>query len=1115
MEWSEVREVTRHLKDFQRDTVEHVARRMYVDTPRARRFLVADEVGLGKTMVARGIIAHALHHLRDAVERVDVVYVCSNSTIAEQNIRRLNVLGKEGITLPTRLTMLPVQARRLEENRVNFVSFTPGTTFDLKSRGGRMQERALLVRLLGGMLPGRRRGLRSALQCTAGDEGWRCAVESSREPLDGRIEARFAERLRGDACLLARLEEVCDRFTSRARAGEHASRQRYALIGELRHLLAQVCVEALEPDLVILDEFQRFRDLLGGDGPAAELAQSLFSYQSERGDQVRVLLLSATPYRMLSLDHEGEDHHADFLETLRFLFDDEAEVAGVEAALREYRSALYGAGEERVGVAREAVERRLRRVMCRTERVGATVRRDAMLVEPAVPARLAAKDLSQAVVADGVARAVGARDPIEYWKSAPYLLSFMKDYEMRRKLRELHDAPPPSLVETLRARRRDLLREADLREYRPLDPANARLRALMAETVDAGQWQLLWIPPSLPYLEPGGAYRELAGTTKTLIFSSWNLVPDAVAALCSYESERRMLGEGPHPPYSSLTRKRRALLRFAVDAEGRPAGMPALALLYPCAALAAAVDPLRLAVEAGADGGPLPVEEARARARDAVEAQLRRSGRWPAGGEGTEDRGWYWAALALLDAEAAPGAEAWARSGAGWLGVEGHHDDEGDDSRSGFAQHVDRFADALRSPPALGTPPGDLLDVLAELALGSPAVCALRALARQAPELSLDHPALLTGAARVAEGFRSLFNVAETMALLRGDEDASYWRLVLHHCIDGNLQAVLDEHAHMLRESLGLFQESGETVVERLSVAIREGVSVRTAGLKVEEVRVARGGDRLVTRELRVRTRLAIRYGELRGEDDKAIRRAGSVQQAFNSPFRPFVLPSTSIGQEGLDFHPYCHAVYHWNLPANPVDFEQREGRVHRYKGHAIRKNVAHRFGLAGLRGRVGERDDPWSVLFARAVEEREPSQNDLVPFWIYEDGPARVERRVPMLPFSREQAQLRRLKERLAIYRLVFGQPRQEDLLAHLEGRAARGEVTVEEMSRWRICLAPPWRAEATASVRDRLSAHGLADGTAGPYAQPRNPADRSRGGSGRPDSPPGAVRDHSTQSS
>ena len=71
--------------------------------------------------------------------------------------------------------------------------------------------------------------------------------------------------------------------------------------------------------------------------------------------------------------------------------------------------------------------------------------------------------------------------------------------------------------------------------------------------------------------------------------------------------------------------------------------------------------------------------------------------------------------------------------------------------------------------------------------------------------------------------------------------------------------------------------------------------------------------------------------------------RVESVSNAFNSPFWPFVLTSTSVGQEGLDFHLWCHAVVHWNLPANPVDLEQREGRVHRYKGHAIRKNLARR----------------------------------------------------------------------------------------------------------------------------------------------------------------------------
>ncbi|MEX9821133.1 helicase-related protein [Providencia vermicola] len=79
----------------------------------------------------------------------------------------------------------------------------------------------------------------------------------------------------------------------------------------------------------------------------------------------------------------------------------------------------------------------------------------------------------------------------------------------------------------------------------------------------------------------------------------------------------------------------------------------------------------------------------------------------------------------------------------------------------------------------------------------------------------------------------------------------------------------------------------------------------------------------------------------MRDDTDQAVAHAESVKDAFNSPFHPFVLASTSIGQEGLDFHTWCHAVMHWNLPSNPVDLEQREGRVHRYKGHAVRKNCS------------------------------------------------------------------------------------------------------------------------------------------------------------------------------
>src|SRR4030095_3396894 len=102
-----------------------------------------------------------------------------------------------------------------------------------------------------------------------------------------------------------------------------------------------------------------------------------------------------------------------------------------------------------------------------------------------------------------------------------------------------------------------------------------------------------------------------------------------------------------------------------------------------------------------------------------------------------------------------------------------------------------------------------------------------------------------------------------------------------------------------------------------------------------------------------------------RSDDGGLVSRKDHVRQAFNSPFWPFVLVTTSVGQEGLDFHTYCHSVMHWNLPANPVDMEQREGRVHRYKGHAVRRNVVLRH-AADVE--FNRHPDPWTGLFSAAA---------------------------------------------------------------------------------------------------------------------------------------------------
>ena len=170
------------------------------------------------------------------------------------------------------------------------------------------------------------------------------------------------------------------------------------------------------------------------------------------------------------------------------------------------------------------------------------------------------------------------------------------------------------------------------------------------------------------------------------------------------------------------------------------------------------------------------------------------------------------------------------------------------------------------------------------------------------------------------------------------------------------MQAVLDEYVHCLVEAEGLIGSSPHDRVTGLAGKIHTVLTLRPSQIEVDDPQIRDG--QLHVGEFTLRGRFAMRLADYRDEEG-AVSRLGGVREAFNSPFRPFVLASTSIGQEGLDFHPYCHRHYHWNLPHNPVDLEQREGRIHRYKGHAIRLNIAVDHACA-IRGRGEPPPDPW-----------------------------------------------------------------------------------------------------------------------------------------------------------
>jgi hypothetical protein len=139
------------------------------------------------------------------------------------------------------------------------------------------------------------------------------------------------------------------------------------------------------------------------------------------------------------------------------------------------------------------------------------------------------------------------------------------------------------------------------------------------------------------------------------------------------------------------------------------------------------------------------------------------------------------------------------------------------------------------------------------------------------------------------------------------------------------------------------------------------------------------------------------------------------------------------------------------------VDLEQREGRVHRFKGHAVRRNLA-----SGVDDSlpIDTEGDIWQGIFDWAKRRRSPQENDLVPFWIYPTGPARIERHVPLPPFSRDTALLPVLHRSLAAYRLAFGQPRQDDFIEFLSEHYSDDDL-LKILQDARIDLSPSSRLQ------------------------------------------------------
>lgn len=1022
------------LRSFQRRTVEHVFRRFYLDDEPANRFLVADETGLGKSLVASGVIAKTIERLDQpdsGVNRIDIVYVCSNVDLAKQNLGRLNVTGQKDIIESGRLTLLPTELAKLNakpgegtRKRVNFISLTPGTSFNVTGATGQAKERVVLFRILSqlGLIDEDRHDVAvELLRATSYFDNFNRSVRYMEQQFPNGFAVSVKKRFRTLAHQSGNLPAFRKAMRDAQKLGADEVRPRMtAIIGGLRGDLAQAGLDCLEPDLIILDEFQRFRDLLyspdadtDDTDAAAELARQFLNY-----DGTKLLLLSATPYKAHTAAHEDEDddHATDFLQLLKFLSGTcPGYMEQLVTDLDRRRTQLMNQAVD-ADVTRR-IESNLKLFMSRTERP--QLGDDDMLeVVKMSPTDVRPRDLSSYKAMSALFRAAHVGNPMEYWKSVPLFAHFLTDYKIGRMLDDrIHrfviavDPFLPALT---------TINPDAYRQYGAIETDNAKYRAVADHTVGNRWWQLLWVPPSLPYVEPSGPFAEVGSVTKQLIFSAWNAAPSAITTLLSYDAERQVLeGSDLHGENTAEARKRfRGRLRYRVR-DGEPMAMSTLALFVPHAALAMVGDPLTAAAKAGTQVSEATVlgqvnAAAGSQANGMVEDEGHRLGAWAAYFSIPDGLPQEWRGDAQLATSQIQALDDFTQQ-------QGKSTEETDDEESAssdaglYMRHIDRMLEAASDAPAGWD------KQLADLAVNSPANCVYRALIRVLPA-DFDDAELWKAAVFAGTGLRTLFNRLDVSMLLDAlYPDGDYWQKVLRYCAAGNLQAVLDEYVFQLRSQ----QAPGPISVEQLWALaddIRKSLSLKPSQM------LAKYPDKSHD-DLRMGVRFAVRYSNTKTDDGDS-NRMPDVRRAFNSPFWPFVLASTSVGQEGIDFHWWAHSVIHWNVPGNPVDFEQREGRVHRYLGHAVRKNVADAHAATVFRPRVV---NPWEALFeaaaAHVAVQPADQANEFAPHWIHR-GEHKIQRRLLDHPLSRDVPRTNQMLSGLAKYRLTLGQARQDDLL-------------------------------------------------------------------------------------
>ncbi len=966
------------LKDFQKATVEHIVN--IFKSKKQRRVLLSDEVGLGKTIVSKGVI-QAVGELSDEYGIWDdntyrVVYICSNANIVKQNTENLGIEDVMNID-ESRLSMqhfiVAKKVKELQKSKKSkpriLIPLTPGTSFNLQTSAGNMNERALMFAILSHLddFKDHKTALKNRLNIYgANGDNWTDIIDKYEKDIKENVCTGYRENISKEVVNDDCYQEAKDLLLKAIALNDYNTTNKAITL--FRIIFCKISMKELNPDLVIMDEFQRFSSLLDLEGNSEEAMLTRTFFGKEDGPFI--LLVSATPYKPFTTleelnENKIDEQYQDFNKLADFLFDGREDIV-FQQVWHDYSKELCHISSDNLDILiakKNIAEDTMYEAMSRTERYRNSSQDDTYL-------KISTGDIAsycqmQEVLGECNKMSEGRFGvktlPMEYAKSSPYLLSFMDKYKLKEKLAKAYTEHPWKIKQ----KQQYLIKKKNINTYERIPSCNAKLdklsNILFGEKGEKHGEQLFWIPASHPYykIPASNVFAKNQDFSKVLVFSAWEMVPRMIACMISYAIEQKSISHAF--PSATYTNTKENSEKDALDKqEGEKAGTgrlrrESLELVTCCS------DFLKDAYNPKAYLGN-DLKEIKA----GIKENFKNTSRFTLVEQPTTAK-FLLEAIKLLD--------------------------------SNTEEKILISEDGL--------------DTLVNMAIGSPGICFYRLLGNK--DLAQE------AATKICNNiFNRRYNAAVIDILYNKKSVQTYFKQVIDYCVMGNLQAVLDEFAYMIDE-----RSNGERNVEMIQKRMIESFIDRN----YQEIDTTESFGKEKKKKWRIRTHYAMPYGNIR-MTDQATNRANDVRLAFNSPFRPFVLASTSVGQEGLDFHWYCRKIMHWNISSNPQDMEQREGRIDRYKSLFVRRNVA----------KFHPETYTWNEMFDLArTEAKDKGFCELVPYWsipqdmlksIAETDREYIESIVPLYPLSMDYDRYRHMKSVLRLYRLTMGQPRQEELL-------------------------------------------------------------------------------------